>query len=923
MENKRYLKIFSTEEEYNAELNKNPEDSIIGDPHIVLIGEIENYNKLVFFDDTKNIRSYFTIEALEDITVEFSQNNFQYYIKGEENESWKNYFVSITDPILVNKGYKMQIKMNKPNISATKETKGIGTFKITGSFNVEGNIMSLLYGDDFIYKNDLTSKNSVFESLFKDCTTLQSAENLLLPATTLEINCYKNMFNGCSSLTTAPKLPATKLASSCYSYMFENCSSLTTAPELPATILLSYCYRNMFNNCTSLVNVHDFPYMTLGRSCCSSMFRNCTSLTTAPALPATTLVYECYDSMFSGCSSLTTAPELPATTLASYCYNFMFSGCKSLVNAPSLPATKLEDSCYKYMFRDCTSLTSAPELPATKMESNCYACMFQNCSSLTTATELPATTLKDSCYKYMFQNCSSLTTAPELKSTKLASSCYANMFEGCSSLTTAPELPATKLSSSCYESIFKDCIKLNYIKMLATDIGDQTCLKNWINNVSRNGILVKNICLLNRLLTTENIGIPYGWNVKEYCVTPSFINLTKTQMFFDYDADGISNIFTPNSDNNKLYYSESILSSLSPQIDIFVDIVYKKEGNDIGETIETNVSWERNINYGKLLENLGINYSINTLSIVIVDSLEVEEGGGSDSYYVDNNNNINYSKKRFSIVALEDDLSVQLSKNNNNIQYCIDDNDVWLNLNKNSTTESVYAGQKISFRKNSNDLDIDSDNGIGTFKINKEFDIEGNIMSLLYDNNDFVYANDLISHTFVKLFKDCTTLKNAKNLILPSTTLSNYCYSEMFSGCINLITHPVLPATYLGDSCYAHMFEGCSSLKTAPALPSNILRYYCYESMFQGCTSLTTAPELPAQTLTNYCYFNMFKGCSKIDYIKMLAKDISYLDCLTDWVSGVSSRGTFIKNNENNSLPSGESGIPIGWTEENEYEENE
>ena len=42
------------------------------------------------------------------------------------------------------------------------------------------------------------------------------------------------MFNGCTSLTTAPALPATKLANSCYAYMFEECTSLTTAPDLPA-----------------------------------------------------------------------------------------------------------------------------------------------------------------------------------------------------------------------------------------------------------------------------------------------------------------------------------------------------------------------------------------------------------------------------------------------------------------------------------------------------------------------------------------------------------------------------------------------------------------------------------------------------------------------------------------------------------------
>lgn len=34
------------------------------------------------------------------------------------------------------------------------------------------------------------------------------------------------MFDGCSSLTTAPELPATTLANGCYRYMFRDCALL-------------------------------------------------------------------------------------------------------------------------------------------------------------------------------------------------------------------------------------------------------------------------------------------------------------------------------------------------------------------------------------------------------------------------------------------------------------------------------------------------------------------------------------------------------------------------------------------------------------------------------------------------------------------------------------------------------------------------
>jgi hypothetical protein len=58
----------------------------------------------------------------------------------------------------------------------------------------------------------------------------------------------------------------------------------------------------------------------------------------------------------------------------------------------------------------------------------------------------------------------------------------------------------------------------------------------------------------------------------------------------------------------------------------------------------------------------------------------------------------------------------------------------------------------------------------------------------------------------------------------------------------------------------------------------------------------------------------MFEGCSNLNKITMLATDISASACLSNWVSGVASSGTFIKNANMTSLPSGNSGVPKGWT---------
>ena len=84
--------------------------------------------------------------------------------------------------------------------------------------------------------------------------------------------------------------------------------------------------------------------------------------------------------------------------------------------------------------------------------------------------------------------------------------------------------------------------------------------------------------------------------------------------------------------------------------------------------------------------------------------------------------------------------------------------------------------------------------------------------------------------------------------------------------------------------------------------------------MFSDCTSLTIAPELPATTLVEGCYYEMFDGCSKLSNITMLATDISATNCLTNWVRGVASLGSFFKKGGATWNVTGVNGIPSGWT---------
>ena len=244
-------------------------------------------------------QDYLTFVATTDsCSFSFSGNNINYSL--DDGATWTTLQSGAQTPTL-NQGDKILWKGTlRPYSDGIGRFSATGPFSVTGNFTVEGNIMSLLYGDNFVGQTSLSGKNNAFKNLFYGMPwKLQSAENLILPATTLSENCYYGMFNGCNVLTTAPELLATTLTNQCYYTMFYGCFNLTTAPSiLPAT--------------------------TLANSCYGYMFYQCIKLTTAPTLPATTLVEHCYNSMFNGCISLNSIICLATDISATSCtYNWV------------------------------------------------------------------------------------------------------------------------------------------------------------------------------------------------------------------------------------------------------------------------------------------------------------------------------------------------------------------------------------------------------------------------------------------------------------------------------------------------------------------------------------------------------------------------------------------------------------------------
>ena len=186
-------------------------------------------------------------------------------------------------------------------------------FQITsGSANIGGDIRSLV---DVTMGSSIVPVSLCFNHLFSNCTGLVECEESLLSGfTTLTDYCYHYMFQGCTSLTTAPALPATTLEPYCYAIMFSGCTNLTIPPSvLPASLVPNYAYYGMFRNCTSLITAPQINATTLGDYSCGGMFDNCSGLTYIKCL-ATTLNYTSTSNWVENVSPTGTFVKNPAMT---------------------------------------------------------------------------------------------------------------------------------------------------------------------------------------------------------------------------------------------------------------------------------------------------------------------------------------------------------------------------------------------------------------------------------------------------------------------------------------------------------------------------------------------------------------------------------------------------------------------------------
>lgn len=318
---------------------------------------------------------YFTLEtdAYTDVITIYNRNHSTNFTSFEYSTDGGNNWISVTwgnnphHDIFTNANFKtVKIRSVCTNFTGVLFYSGDDS-----SWKVYGNINSLVYGSNFSNQTSLpisdqyTKEGCSFDGVWRSSENgglggfvglftemnIVSAENLVLPASSLTYKCYFRMFYNCKNLENAPALPATTLAKFCYADMFRGCEKLKTMPALPAATVERYAYDSMFRECTSLSSLAAISATYVDDYGCRYMFYQCTALKSLPTLNATYVGISGYEMMFGFCTGLGSISfSLPATEGGTSCYDRMFYECNNLRGAVSLNLTIVPYYGYNYMF---------------------------------------------------------------------------------------------------------------------------------------------------------------------------------------------------------------------------------------------------------------------------------------------------------------------------------------------------------------------------------------------------------------------------------------------------------------------------------------------------------------------------------------------------------------------------------------------
>lgn len=539
--------------------------------------------------------------------------------------------------------------------------------------------------------------------------------------------------------------------------------------------------------------------------------------------------------------------SLSATTLSNSCYEEMFAG-SSITRAPEFAndagvfAANIPQQACMNMFKGCTSLTAAPELPANgSIGQKGYYGMFEGCTALETPpTRLAVTPTSTGHFQQMFKGCTSLVYSPALTATVVKQDGCRSMFEGCTSLLEAPEdLPATTLGDNAYYWMFKDCSSLVKAPatIAATTVSQSACLGMFLNCTQLEEAPVISAVTLNNSSFKEMF---------KGCVA-----LRTVQSSFAFSS-------IPASACNNMFYNCAALNEAPNMPSV--------------TSVASNGCYQMFRGCGQMRK-----------APAALTATTVGESGYREMFYGCTH-----------ILTTPTFSSTSIGVNG-----C---QEMFRGCNRLETVSALPA----------------STLGVSAYKMM----FYG--CSTLTTPPASLPATTIGNGAYQQMFYNCDALTTIPDFPDATVTLptgsdkNSLCY-QMFYGCDGLITIEdgkklFNSSTTMTAFCFQDMFSTCKNLSYVPSdfLPATTLAESCYRGMFQS-TAIETAPELLATTLAPNCYRWMFTSCSQLNLVICYGSPGTGDTYTNNWMSGVAATGTF-KTPAESTWGTGINGIPSGWT---------
>ena len=188
---------------------------------------------------------------------------------------------------------------------------------------------------------------------------------------------------------------------------------------------------------------------------------------------------------------------------------------------------------------------------------------------------------------------------------------------------------------------------------------------------------------------------------------------------------------------------------------------------------------------------------------------------------------------------------------------------------------------------------------------------------------DYYGRNTVLFNQYeVNIGGDLTTLISKEGNVLDLTG-RDYCFLDLFTRAkVKNADNLILPSTTLSKSCYCGLFSSATgelnSLESANfELPAEVLTEDCYRAMMKA-TKISKSPIIKAKTMGKNSLIMMFADCSNMNEVTINFEKWSETDA-QEWLLNVNATGN-INKPVDLEMNKGENGIPWNWSINGKYD---